>query len=138
MGQSTIGSGATAGQQIYKDKELAYGIGTSPVTCTIGGQQFIPTSIPVQAGGDLKEYKDNTGVTCSIVIPEAFQTISISGLLIKASSGTQVIKKGDEVSNLPSVQGMLTGVKWRVQDFSVNWQNEDVAQISCTVKAYTF
>ena len=138
MGQSTIGSGATAGQQIYKTNELAYGIGTSPVTCTIGGQQFIPTSIPVQAGGDLKEYKDNTGVTCSIVIPEAFQTISISGLLIKAGSGAQVIKKGDAVSNLPSVQGMLTGVTWRVQDFSVNWQNEDVASISCTVKAYTF
>ena len=139
MGTATIGSGATAGQQIYKDKELAYGIGNAPVTCTIGGQQFIPTSIPVQAGGDLKEYKDNTGVTCSIVIPEAFQTISISGYLIKASSGAQVIKKGDPVSNLPSVQGMLgNGVTWRVQDFSVNWQNEDVASISCTVKAYTF
>lgn len=134
MGTTSIGS---TGQQIYKSNELAYGIDSSPIIANIGGMRFIPTSIPVQTGGDMKEYKDATGVTCSIVIPETFQTCSISGLLIKGS-GSQMLKKGDEVSGLPSMQGMQTGMKWRIQDFSVTWQNEDVAQVSCTVKSYTF
>ena len=134
MGQSSIGQ---TGQQVYKQDELAYGLGASYVTCSIGGFKFIPTALPIQTGGDLKEYKDNTGVTCSLVVPETFQTISISGYLIKGAGGN-LIKKGDEVTNLPTVQGMATGVKWRVQDFSVNWQNEDVAQLTVSVKSYTF
>ena len=136
MGQTNIG---TTGQQIFKTDELAYGLGTSYATCTIGAFRFIPTSLPIQTGGDLKEYKDNTGVTCSLVVPETFQTISISGFLIKAgASGGALIRKGDEVKNLPTVQGMQTGVTWRLQDFSVNWQNEDVAQVTVSVKSYTF
>ena len=79
MGQSSIGQ---TGQQVYKQDELAYGLGASYVTCSIGGFKFIPTALPIQTGGDLKEYKDNTGVTCSLVVPETFQTISISGYLI--------------------------------------------------------
>ena len=135
MGQSNIGS---TGQQVYKQDELAYGIGASYTKASIGGMTFIPTSLPIQTGGDLKEYKDNTGVTCSIVVPETFQTISISGYLIKNGGSATDIKKGDLVSGLPAVQGMKTGVKWRLQDLSVNWQNEDVAQVSVTVKSYTF
>lgn len=134
MGQVNIGE---TGQQIFKNDQLAYGVGSSYTTCTVSGFKFIPTSLPIQIGGDLKEYKDNTGVTCSIVIPETFQTISISGYLIKGG-GSANIKKGDEVTGLPTVDGMKTGVKWRVQDFTVNWQNEDVANISLSVKSYTF
>lgn len=137
MGTATIGTGATAGQQVYKNYELAYGIGNQEVVCTIGGQQFIPTSLPVQVGGDLKEYKNNVGQTCSLVVPENFQTISISGYLIKGGSGTAP-KKGDEVKNLPTVQGMMQGVTWRLQDLTTNWQNEDVANISISVKSYSF
>ena len=133
MGQSTIGAN---GKQIYKSDELAYGIGNGKTVCTIGGCKFIPTTLPVAEGGDIKEYKDNTGVTCSLVIPETFQTISITGLLIKGSGGS--IAKGDEVSGLPQVPGMRSGMKWRVQDFTTNWANEDVASVSCTVKSYTF
>ena len=135
MGTTTIGN--AGGQQIYRSDELAYGVGTGYTTCSIGGTKFIPTSLPIQTGGDLKEYKDNTGVTCSLVVPETFQTISISGYLIKGNSGS-FPKKGDEVDGLPSVQGMKSGVTWRLQDMSVNWQNEDVAQVSVTVKSYTF
>lgn len=135
MGQSNIGQ---TGQQIFKTDELAYGLGTAYTTCTIGGFRFIPTSLPIQTGGDLKEYKDNTGVTCSLVVPETFQTISISGHLIKSGSAGVLIRKGDEVKNLPTVQGMQTGITWRVQDFSVNWQNEDVAAVTVSVKSYTF
>ena len=135
MGQSNIGQ---TGQQIFKTDELAYGLGTSYTTCTIGGFRFIPTALPIQTGGDLKEYKDNTGVTCSLVVPETFQTISISGYLIMSGAAGSLIKKGDEVKNLPTVQGMQSGVTWRLQDFSVNWQNEDVAQVSVSVKSYTF
>lgn len=135
MGQSNIGQ---TGQQIYKIDELAYGLGSSYTTASIGGFRFIPTALPVQTGGDLKEYKDNTGVTCSLVVPETFQTMSVTGYLIKGSGGSSNIKKGDEVTGLPQVQGMLTGVKWRVQDFTVNWQNEDVANVSVSVKSYTF
>lgn len=134
MGQSSIGQ---TGQQIYDGNELAYGIGSARTVCTISGFKFIPTSLPVQSGGDLKEYKDNQGVTCALVVPETFQTISISGYLIKGG-GNANLKKGDEVTGLPSVDGMKSGVKWRMQDFTVNWANEDVAGISLTVKSYTF
>lgn len=137
MGQSNIGNGVTAGQQIYENDELAYGIGNSYAPASINGLKFIPTSLPLQAGGDMKEYKDNRGRTCSIVIPEAFQTASISGHLIKNGANV-VIRKGDEVKNLVSVDGQMTGVHWRVQDFTTNWQNEDVASISLTVKCFTF
>jgi hypothetical protein len=135
MGASTIGQ---TGQQVYRQDELAYGLGSAYVKASIGGFTFIPTALPVQIGGDLKEYKDNTGTTCSIVVPETFQTISVSGLLVKGSGGGVMLKKGDEVTNLPQVDGMLTNVKWRLQDYTVNWQNEDVANVSCTVKSYTF
>ena len=140
MGQSNIGSGPLAGQQIYKTDELAYGLGNSYTTCSIGGQRFIPQSLPLQAGGDFKEFKDNTGQTCSIVVPESFQTSSISGMLIKtqATSASSMVRKGDKVENLPTVQGMVSGVTWRVQDFSLNGENENVAMISLSVKSYTF
>lgn len=135
MGQANIG---TSGQQVYETDQLAYGLGESYIVCTIAGMKFIPTALPIQLGGDLKEYKNNKGLTCSLVVPETFQTITISGYLIKGSGGSD-LKKGDEVTGLPSVQGMKSGgVKWRVQDFSVNWQNEDVAQVSVSVKSYTF
>lgn len=134
MGQSNIGQN---GQQIFKSQELAYGLGSTTVVATIGAFKFIPTTQPVAEGGDLKEYKDNTGTTCSIVVPETFQTLSVTGLLIK-SSGTGRVRKGDEVTGLPQVQGMLTGVHWRLQDFTTNWSNEDVANITCSVKSYTF
>jgi hypothetical protein len=137
MGQENIGSGTTAGQQIYKVDPLAYGISTGYAPATINGLRFIPTSIPVQAGGDLKEYKDNTGRTCSIVISEAFQTISISGYLIKNGANV-VIRKGDKVENLSNIDGMMKSVTWRVQDYTVNWQNEDVANVSVSVKCYEF
>ena len=137
MGTSAIGTGATAGQQVYGNNELAYGIGNQETVCTIGGMRFIPTALPVQAGGDLKEYKNKVGQTCSLVVPEAFQTISISGYLIKGTGGA-IPKKGDEVSNLPTVHGMMTGVKWRLQDLTTNWQNEDVANVSVSVKCYSF
>jgi hypothetical protein len=136
MGTQPIGQ---TGQQVFKTDELAYGLGNGYITCSIGGTRFIPTSLPIQTGGDLKEYKDNTGVTCSLVVPETFQTISISGYLIKnGSSGGEDIKKGDEVTGLPTVQGMKSGVKWRLQDYSTNWSNEDVAQVTVSVKSYTF
>lgn len=137
MGQADIGNGVTKGQQIYKTDELAYGIGTAYKPASINGLRFIPTSLPVQAGGDIKEYKDNTGRTCSLVIPETFQTISISGYLIKNGADV-VIRKGDEVRDLVAPSGMMSGVTWRVQDYTVNWQNEDVANVSLTVKCYTF
>lgn len=138
MGTSTIGT--ADGQQIFRNDELAYGIGTAYTKASIGSMSFIPTSLPVQTGGDMKEYKDNVGLTCSIVVPETFQTISITGHLIKPGSGAINIKKGDEVSGLPSVPGMKSGsgVKWRLQDFTVNWQNEDVANVTVSVKSYTF
>ena len=143
-GEAGIGANdALQGKQYYKNDELAYGISNSYIKSSIetdsGTVDFIATSIPVQAGGDLKEYKDNTGRTCSVVIPEAFQTSSISGLVIKKDS-MPVIKKGALISNLPTPPGMMSGgdIKWRVQDCSINWQNEDVAQVTLTVKTYTF
>lgn len=133
-GTSTIGR---TGQQVYRDDKLEYGVGSSYTTCTIKGMKFIPTSIPVQTSGELKEYKDNTGVICSIVVPETFQTISISGYLVTGSA-SEDLKLGDEIKGLPVVQGMKQGVHWRINDFTVNWQNEEVASISATVKSYTF
>lgn len=138
MGESKIGE---TGQQIYKENELEYGLGTGTIVSTIKGISFIPTTIPVQIGGDLKEYKDNTGVTCSLVVPETFCTISITGYLIKKDGSDTNIKKGDLVEGLPMQAVKLTSIenpKWRVQDFSVNWQNEDVANVTVSVKSYTF
>lgn len=134
MGQANIGQ---TGQQIYANSELAYGIGSGYTETTVAGRKFIVQTIGVAEDGDSKTYKDNSGVTTAIVIPETWQTLNVSGLLLK-NSGSGMIKKGDEVSGLPEVVGMRSGVKWRVESFSTDWANEDVAKISMTVRGYTF
>lgn len=119
-------------------KALAYGIGTSATQISVAGYKFYATSMSVQAAGDMKEYKDNIGKTCGIVITEATQTIQMTGYLFAGGTG-DAVKKGDTVTNLPLTEGTMTaGQNWRVQDFSVNWQNEDVANVNITIKRYAF
>lgn len=135
MAEANIGS---SGKQFYNSKQLAYGLLESPTVCTIKGVQFIPTSMPVQIGGDIKEYKDSTGVVAALVIPETYQTVQITGYLIHGTgSGASDIHKGDEIEGLPQVDG-LADATWRVQDFSINWANEEVANVNITARGYTF
>lgn len=135
MGTSAIG---TTGQQIYANDQLAYGLGNAYTTSQVAGRTFIVQSISIAEDGEQKTYKDNTGVTCAIVVPETWQTLNINGLLVKKNGALGVLKKGDEVTSLPVVDGMRSGVKWRVETFTTNWQNEDVANISMTVRSYPF
>ena len=133
MGEATIGS---TGKMYYRDRELKYGIGgNSQLELSIGSAKLIPTSIQVQAAGDMKEIRDNTGTICSIVIPELTQQLSITGYL----TGAAEVDKGQEVSGVDGiVDGIKGGMKWRVMDCSANWQNEDVTNVTITVKGYDF
>jgi hypothetical protein len=122
----------------WDGQELAYGIGDGRNPTTVAGYKFYATSQSVQAAGDMKEYKDNVGQTVGLIVPEVTQVIQMSGYLFK-NGGSGIVKKGDPVTGITGVPGVMTdGVQWRVQDFSVQWQNEDVAQVSISVKRYGF
>jgi len=136
MGTAAIGEN---GQQIYRADKLAYGLGDSYVTTTVAGKKFILQTMGIGEEGEMKTYRDNTGVTCSIVVPETYQTLNLSGLLVAGSGGgATTLKKGDEVTGLPQREGMRSGVHWRVESFSTEWSNEDVSKVSLTVRSYTF
>ena len=121
----------------YADKLLAYGISDAQTETKIAGASVFVQSIGISCEGESKTYKDNTGTTCALVIPEIYQTLSIEGLMLKGQSVTPP-QKGDEVTDLPVVQGMLSGKKWRVESCNINWSNEDVTKVSLTVRSYNF
>lgn len=125
--------------QYSKGDLLAYGITNQAVNTTIAGAKIIVQSISISCEGESKTYKDNTGTTCALVIPETYQTLSIEGLMF-ASEKPNPPKKGDKVEDLPLVAGMLTetGITWRVESCNINWSNEDVTKVSLTVRSYNF
>lgn len=121
----------------YADKLLAYGINEVQTETKIAGATVFIQSIGISSEGESKTYKDNTGTTCALVIPEQYQVLNIEGIMLKGESA-EPPKKGDEVKSLPVVQGMLSDVKWRVESCSVNWSNEDVTKVSLSVRSYNF
>lgn len=124
--------------QYAKDKLLAYGIGDAAVETSIGGLKCYLQNEGVEAGGDDKEYKDNVGETCALIISDIHQVLSCDGLVIKGNSGAMP-KKGDEVTGIPTVDGLeTTGVHFRVKTCNVQWSNEDVAKVNLTIRGYKF
>lgn len=121
----------------YAKDLLAYGIGTTAVKTKIAGATVYVQSIAISSEGESKTYKDNTGTTCALVIPERYQTLTVEGLMLDGTAATPP-QKGDKVTDLPSVSGMLTGVTWRVESCSVNWSNEDVTKVSLSLRSYNF
>lgn len=121
----------------YANELLAYGLGDTYSTVTVGGAKIILQSAQIASEGESKTYKDNTGTTTALVIPETYQTVQCEGLMIKASSITPP-KKGDKVTDLPLLPGMVTGKTWRVESFSASWSNEDVTKVSMQVRSYNF
>ena len=124
--------------QHSKDELLAYGIGDASQTVTVGGRSVYLQSVRISEEGDVKTYKDNVGQTVALIVPEQYQQLQCDGLMVK-KAGAQPPKKGDEVSDLPSIEGLVTqGVHFRLESFSVSWSNEDVAKVSMTVRGYKF
>lgn len=121
----------------YADKLLAYGIGEAQTVTQIAGAKVFVQSIGISSEGDSKTYKDNTGKTCSLVIPEHYQVLSVEGIMLQGEKAASP-KKGDKVDNLPVVDGMLTGKTWRVESCSIQWSNEDVTKVSISVRSYDF
>lgn len=123
---------------IQHGEELAYGISSEPKQqITVAGISIFPTRVSVAKDGEVKEYKGPAGTVISIVIPQQFDTLSVEGYLPAAQkSAASDVKKGDvcDISGLDidySSDGSL-----RLESWSVNWSNEDVAQVSCTIKQY--
>lgn len=122
----------------YADKLLAYGINDVQTETKIAGATVFIQSISISSEGESKTYKDNTGTTCALVIPEQYQVLNIEGIMLKGESA-EPPKKGDKVADLPVVQGMMQDVTaWRVETCSVNWSNEDVTKVSLSVRSYNF
>lgn len=128
---------ADSGVIQYATTQLAYGIGTTPGTITAGGASIILQSAQVGSEGESKTYKDNTGVTAALVIPETYQTLQCEGLLVKGQS-VSIPKKGDAVSSLPAGLGLTTSGTWRIESFTTSWSNEDVTKVSFQLRNYRF
>ena len=91
----------------------------------------------VSKEGEIKEYKGPAGTVISLVIPNQFDQLSVEGFLPAPQKGAAAdIKKGDvcDLSGL-DIDYDTTG-SLRLDSWSVNWSNEDVASISCTIKQY--
>ena len=124
--------------QHAKEELLAYGIGEDTQTVTVGGRSVYLQSVSLSEEGDVKTYKDNVGQTVALVVPEQYQQLQCDGLLVK-KPGANPPKKGDEVTDLPDMEGLnKEGIHFRLESFSVSWSNEDVAKVSMTVRGYKF
>ena len=123
---------------IQHGEQLAYGISeNAKKTITIAGVTIFPTKISVSKEGEIKEYKGPAGTVISLVIPNQFDQLSVEGFLPASQKGAAAdIKKGDvcELGGL-DIDYDTTG-SLRLDSWSVNWSNEDVASISCTIKQY--
>ena len=119
--------------------ELEYGLGEEQKFVEVGGRSILAQSAGVSDDTEVKEYKNNAGQTCTLVVPERRQSVNIEGLMRKGETD-DAPEKGAEVTGVTGlgVNGLLAGVTWRLDSFSVNWSNEDVAKVSMTVKSYWF
>lgn len=124
---------------VQQGTELEYGLGASEQFVEVGGRSILAQSASVSDDTEMKEYRNNAGQICTLVIPERRQTVSIEGLMKKGEADNPP-EKGSEVSGVDSlgVNGLLTNVTWRLDSFSVSWSNEDVAKVSMSVKSYSF
>lgn len=119
-------------------EELAYGVSSDDKQqITVAGVPIFPTRVTVSKEGEVKEYKGPAGTVISIVIPQQFDQLAVEGYLpASAKSAAADIKKGD----VCSIDGLdvdySTEGSLRLESWSVNWSNEDVAQVSCTIKQY--
>ena len=119
--------------------ELEYGLGSEEKFVDVGGRSILAQSAGVTDDTEVKEYRNNAGQRCTLVVPERQQSVNIEGLMKKGEIDDPP-EKGSEVSGVTGlgVNGLLAGVTWRLDSFSVNWSNEDVAKVSMTVKSYWF
>ena len=117
---------------------LAYGISSeAKKTITIAGVHIFPTRISVSKEGEVKQYKGPAGTVISLVIPEQFDQLSIEGYLpIAQKDAAANIKKGDECDLSGLDVDYDTAGSLRLDTWSVNWSNEDVASVSCTIRQY--
>ena len=123
----------------YADKLLAYGINEVQTVTKVAGAEIFIQSIGIASEGESKTYKDNTGVTCALVIPEQYQVLTVEGIMLQSKAALTPPKKGDVVKELPVVPGMLSDTKaWRVESCTINWSNEDVTKVSLSVRSYNF
>lgn len=129
-----------AGKQVEMyGEQLAYGISPDSPTKTIdvGGVSIYPTRITLSKEGEIKPYKGPAGTVISLVVPEQYDQLSVEGYIPESQRGaTASIKKG-EVCNI-NIDGISLdeGGTYRLESFSVNWANEDVAQVSCMIRQY--
>ena len=98
--------------------ELQFGV--KPVTGCVA------QSGSTEAGGELKEYRDENGNYLALYLDDDHTEVSFEGIL-KAGQA-QGKKKGDKFEAL-GISGYLTS--WKVQ-----WSNNDVAKVSGSLRDY--
>ena len=119
-------------------EELAYGISSdAKKKISVGGIDIYPTSISVSKEGEVKEYRGPAGTVISLVIPEQFDQLSVEGLVPNSSAtNLKKIKKGDVCTVTGLSVSLATEGSFRLESFSTQWSNEDVAKVSATIKQY--
>lgn len=118
--------------------ELAYGVGDSGATISVGGFTGWLISATTSREGDSKTYKDQGGITKTLIITEQWQNLTLEVLLHKSGAGKALPKKGDVITGVPGKVFNKELTNLRVETCSVQWQNEDVARVSITAREYDF
>lgn len=124
--------------KIYGETGFKYGTAdNNEDSIKIAGFSFWPTNITYGVEGEMKEIKGTQGAPVALVIAEQHTTAQMSGYM--TNEGT-MIASGEEITmpdGTPKVQGDQ-GTKWRVNSFSVEYSNEDVAKVSIGARTYRF
>lgn len=99
--------------------ELQFGVGT------ISG--MVAQSKTASAGGELREYRDESGNVFSVYLFDDHEQISFEGLL-KASDAATLKKKGATIT--------IDSVTFYITDYQVQFTNNDVSKVSGTARTY--
>ena len=99
--------------------ELSFGVGT------ISG--MVAQSKTTSSGGELREYRDESGNVFSVYLFDDHEQVSFEGLL-KSSDAATLKKKGATIT--------VDSTTYYVTDFQVQFSNNDVAKVSGSARTY--
>lgn len=78
------------------------------------------------AGGELKTYRDEQGNYLALYLDDDHTEIQFEGILRQGQAANK--KKGDKLT--------VFGISGYITDWKVQWQNDDVAKVSGSLRDY--
>lgn len=88
---------------------------------------MVAQSVTKQAGGELREYRDEDGNVFSLYLYDGHEKISFEGLLTAAQAAS-LKTKGSTIS--------VDSTTYYIEDYQVQFTNNDVSKVSGSARTY--